>query len=555
MPRHDVATTAKFFISAYFFLFCLALFLAYVTAHVCTIGAPFWDEWLYTDPHETLAHLFRLHNSHPLALGKLLFVADYYLFDGRGNFLRVVLWLELASAVAAATVLAWLSGVRDVAILAGLACLAASLLFSPFAFENLRWGFQVAWVAGLAGAALAIASLAMFACTKKAGWLWLSCAAVLAGMSGLASALLVPFILIAMAVHLRLPRYAWVALFLAGALGWAAFLSHYEPGRLSNAALTEPRAAILYVLRYLGGIFGRAASYFSRYGVVAPDALRSAAIAGLTLVVANSALCLWFIGKRERNPGVVGLVALSAVCIVTALATAAGRISTPEFAISSRYTLTGSLYATATVALAYVFLRRRGNTRSCLVLSAGIVALLLLLLPPDVAIVRDLIGRNRVETQGITALVTGVDDLRALRKITLKPREAMALSADFKREAKYQFADRWARQVGSYFDGSRSPACPGTLEEGGKIGMVGMRVGGTVDRALTHGAREILLVDRKDVIAGYGRVTALPSDLYWRLTGVSVAFWQGHLRAGSLEGISVYAGRDDGFTCLVRQGQ
>jgi len=186
MPLRKDPSLANVLLIAYSILICAATFLALVTIHVGSWGAPYWDEWSYIDPRHYLPHLFRPHNMHPLATGKLLFAVDYYLFSGRGNFLRVILFLELAVSTASAVMLARLAGIGDRLPFACVLSAGVVFLFSPFAFENLVWGFQVAWVAGIAGPALSVAALAMFAERGGGRWLALSYAALVVGMFGLA---------------------------------------------------------------------------------------------------------------------------------------------------------------------------------------------------------------------------------------------------------------------------------------------------------------------------------------------------------------------------------
>lgn len=555
MWRQRYLSLSNVFLAGYSLLLCAAVWLALATMHVESIDAPFWDAWLYTNPPKVLADLFRLHNSHPLATGKLLFAVDYYLFSGRGNFLRAVLVLELASSVAAIILLARLAEITDRIALVAIGCTAVVLLFSPFAFENLTWGFQVAWVAGIAGPVVSVAALAIFAEKKTPGWLALSYAALVAGMFGLASALLAPFILSFMAYWLRLNWRVAAGFLFAAVIAWSLYIGNGDGAAHPTAALHMPGAVVLYVVRYLGGLPGSAANYFSYYRLNAPDALSAATYSGLILIVANSVLAWWHFRHAGRERGVVGLLAISAICLMTAGLTALGRISAPEMALSSRYTMTGSLYTAVTIAMAFSFFSRRSDRRPIFLLSSLVVVILALVLVAAVPVIRNLGERDREETAGLTALVAGVDDTRAIERLAFRPPDAIAESARLKREGKFHFANFWARRVGSRFETTSSTLCPGTIEAGEKIGTDGIRVNGTVARRLIGGAREIVLVDASGLIVGYGRVPARPSDLYWWLMWPDLASpWQGHLKAVSFTGITAYAGDQKGWTCRIGQG-
>jgi hypothetical protein len=543
----------RLFGAAYLLLALCALGAALVTVHIASLPGPFWDEWQYVNPSEILSHFFKPHNEHPLELGKFLLILDYNLFNGLGFLPRTVMWLEFAGACWAVVELARRAGLKERLSLCIIGSVTVCTIFSAFGWENLRWAFQVAYVAGFAGPTIAIGAVARYADKPSRGLLILAHIALLAGMFGLASGLFGPFVVAGMALALGLGRRTAGEFLITAVIGWGPYLIFRQPGQAHlSDALYHLDDLLLYGLRYLGGLYGMAFNYWNYFGVKAPSGLSLAAACGAVLLFANVVFTTWLSAKRQLSTGVIGLIALSVVCLLSAALTAVGRAQFgADQALSSRYAVGGALFLSTTLGLGFaVFhpapLRWRWNavlsTAGCLLLVAFII--------PDIPAIKNLQGRRAEEFSGMTALITGVRDEASINKVTFDIPGAIARAPEFRAAGKYEFADKWTGLMGSNFAPRTQANCPSRIPDSDLITPLGMRVAGDVPWP-GNGAREVIMVDGTGKMVGYGQLPPHPSDFYPFARPHKPARWAGHLALPSLRGIKGYLVAGNGDACRI----
>jgi hypothetical protein len=132
---------------------------AWTFAYVFWIGTsplPFGDQWdASLFPEESIRYLFRLHNEHRPALGRLVGVLDWYLADARNgvNASFIALCYPVVGLVLFKLVNTIVADWRRAAVLAGL---ASAITLSVAQWENMLWGFQTHFVGSFVFALLAL---------------------------------------------------------------------------------------------------------------------------------------------------------------------------------------------------------------------------------------------------------------------------------------------------------------------------------------------------------------------------------------------------------------
>lgn len=309
---------------------------------------PYWDQWETVVEYGRLRQgdlrfvdLFRQHNEHRIAVPRLVFLADYVLFEGRNIFcLAVILAFQLLHA----GLLVRLIGDLRRPFMAAGAALVFALLLSIGQWENFVWAFQVQFVEVFV---MATASYILLA--KAAGaqtpvgrlGLWIACAAclgvaVFSMANGIAAVAIAALLAVAMGAR-RWMIAGLVALFVSLSV---AHFHNYTPvaGHPTVAyALAHPLDFVTYVAAYLGNIAG-------------PLTLRPAT-AFLSSELRSVPVWLGFVGLAASAGGVArvmrrvavdrtDLVLLGVIAFIcaTAALTALGRLSFGlDQAYSSRY--------------------------------------------------------------------------------------------------------------------------------------------------------------------------------------------------------------------------
>jgi hypothetical protein len=380
------------------------------------VDIPFWDEWdwgsLVYAAHTgtlTFAQLWEPHNEHRILVPNLLMLA----LDRFGGWDPVREELVSLAVLALTQLVLWLLIRRTVpAARRGICFLAASALLLGLAqYENLDWGFQMAWFLCDLGLVFAVWQLAR---ASRSPWpLRLAIlAAVLASLSSSQGLLVWPAGLV---VVLLIPRgaavraTAWLA---SGAVTAAivrsgTFTSGAPPGHAGPGALLD------YVLIYLGSPLAMSWSYprSREAGIVLVLALLAIAVLGLRAPLA----------RRVR---LAPWLAVAAYAVLSGVLTAYGRAAFgPEQANSSRYSSISELAWVAALAGACVLIPR-GAARLGLV--AGLAAVVI-----GFSVAQSLAGdeqwRIRAERARVGRAAIAAGDPPALRAVYPQPRRATHL--------------------------------------------------------------------------------------------------------------------------------
>jgi hypothetical protein len=316
------------------------------------VNVPYWDEWEFvTVLQKSAAHMLRLgdlwaqHNEHRHLFPQIILLG---LSHPTHWDVRAELAANLVLAVAAFAVLAFLLR-RTVAPYGRAVHLLALgafawLLFSPVAWENWLWGWELSWFLDTLAVVAAVAILAAWPASRPAaaGFACAVVAAVVASYS-LAGGLLVwPACLALFVADRRFRRFIpiWLA---AAAATVTLFLRGYvgseSTGNL-HYVLEHPVAYARYALTYLGAPLSRDPSLAPALGLLVL-AVFAAAVAYLAL-------------RSPRSLGrAVPWVALGGYAVMAALMTGLGRahFGTGQ-SIASRYTTLSVLLPLAAIALA-----------------------------------------------------------------------------------------------------------------------------------------------------------------------------------------------------------
>ena len=303
-------------------------------------GVPWWDMWDgYVDFYLRASSgdwsaWWKLHNEHRLLLPDLFFYADLRWFGG-------FTWLPLIANLAAAGGLWWMLAlvwkrsrpadldpdvVHAVVWIIGVACLSWTQ------HDNFTVAFQLAFFLSCLVPLTAFVCLAGYADDRTHLWRFIA-AALLGTLSSvtLASGVVVPLLLFAFALFLRLRRWQIAVLGLLAVAVPVLYLSNYvaPPTHDSplHAWLQTPWQALWFVCLFLGGALTQL-----RLG------LEFAGVVGAMMI---GALC-WIGPRGMANARHAPWASVPAVflgyAVLTAFATASGRTSMgPLAALAGRY--------------------------------------------------------------------------------------------------------------------------------------------------------------------------------------------------------------------------
>lgn len=291
--------------------------------------------------HLNFHQLWSQHNEHRIAVGRLLYLSDLFLFGGR----NVSLLIEIAIVqVCHFALFLWIArkfgGVRGPALLT-LCGFLAYCFFSPLQMQNFDWGFQVVFL--MAGFAASLC----FACAL---WYWrisgssgaggglvlAGCmAAAFVSESSLANGLLVWPLLLLLAYLLRFSRLKLCIVLVFACLATAAYLNGYRtPGQHSNPLQTirEPFSVLKFVVTYFAFSWDRHLPNASNWPAIS-ESITAVAIGAVLIRTVQ------FARNRLRFNAVTAFLLVEMLfCIGSATMTATGRMNFGyQGATESRY--------------------------------------------------------------------------------------------------------------------------------------------------------------------------------------------------------------------------
>lgn len=423
---------------------------------------PWFDEWdtmrlfqqMEDGERSWLEGIFSQHNEHRLAIPRLFFALDFFVFGGTSIllFAATLLLQVVLAAIICAQIFRMEAGPGVKLALSGI---AAALLFSGQQMSIFLWAFQVQWPLVYGGAVLALYCGDGFVRARErspnsmAQWAWL----LAAGISGfcstfsMANGLLVWPLLIFLVVRFARP-FSWVAAVLTAGVAVAViglFLNHffrtgsYAVDILSVDGIVK---AIAFVVAYLGSPFvflGAAPVYI---------------VGTLVLLTAIGLGALLIFGRKFMTSS-EAMLALALLMIVgTAMITSAGRAAMGfAGATESRYVmpnligLSCLLAAVGSLAMRHPLLSEkpwRFVGLSALSVLVSIYAVgSHLKLPYDYAPIRD------IKSKAVSALVSGAHDVPAISGVTGHLTEgAIAMKGFLLRHGAGPYATVEARAVG-----------------------------------------------------------------------------------------------------------
>ena len=521
------------------------------------VPVPFWDTWDNITPSQLFSRFFQHHNEHRIVIPRMFFIADAFLDGGR----QVLPMLATHALVIANGCLVGLLARRllagPAAMQVALSAVFAGLFLSMQQLNILEWAFQVSWplVYGFA----MVAYLALFELEGRARLVAASGSALLAALSMANGALsLAPIIVLAAFLRdVRLLVFAALATVALLALQFAGLqpsqLPPFQGGALAYL-VGVAHFALLYVGTPLTAILAFA---FSRFG---PDPLRMGGpglaialptIVGALLVATFAALALREVLGRRRQSAALVLIATGGFVLVSALATATGRIGLGlQGAGDSRYGMGATLLTVCTAVLAARFAMARW--RNGWIWVAAFTAAIML---ASAMLQVRLAGRDRdwsnLRKLPAAAMLSGVDDDAAMRLVYPWKHQFPGLLAGVRESRLGVFADPWAAWLGHKL--------PLPVRRGACLGHVGAaevvqdvpgarRLAGWATHP-GHGlaAERVVITDRDATVVGYAFTGWLRPYLKGR-AGVPTVYagWYGYARPAAADPLTAYLLIDGG---------
>jgi hypothetical protein len=418
----------------------MPLLAAYVvvTSIAATVAGyspvPFGDMW-----NGTLGFLLRLqggdytiwwaqHNEHRIVLARLIFYVDQALLGG----LSILPFTVNVASAATATGVLCASAVRlarenqSSALETVAVCgFAAALAFSWIQSANFIWAFQASFFLAYVLPLSAFVLLAWSA--EKQHTVGFATAALLGILSAgtLANGVLVLPIMVVLSLWCKTSTAQRLTLgllaVLVPVLYFASYQSHAGHDSISATLARDPIGLLRYTFIYLG-------SPVHHLVFQEPGNLVLAGASGLLMVLAFAWSARVLFKRQPPNPTAAALLAFIGYVIVSALATAGGRLSFGlEQALAGRYT-TPTLLAWA--CLAIVLWADRPHpppTRQTALMSLMLVTAVALALRQNSA--TQFAGEARsARTSAALALALGIQDNERIRRVFPDARYALSVT-------------------------------------------------------------------------------------------------------------------------------
>jgi hypothetical protein len=434
---------------------------------------PLFDQWGHLDPRMCIEHLFDLHNEHRIALTKLLFAADTWLFGGR-NLLEFFVTGSLFVSIA---VIYWQAARFKEGLdkYQGLLVFGVMLCFTlnPLTVGSLLWAMHVqnSGVYFLAILAFWLIALSSSHRTKTGSLSLLLLAATTGVVATFTSAngLLVGIFLVieGFALGIGLPA---IAILITSALGAIMLFLHGNPatGSVLSAILSNPLEIGKFFLIFLGSIVRQATTVSDT-----PVAESLALVLGfLSIVFILVHLVVCVSHRRHRGPerfSVFSLV-VSLFLLASAVLISVGRT---RFGITQAYTehynLLRVLYwANLLISIVAVTeMKQMWNVLRMLGLASAVIFVLEIPIRAD-----GMRYRDAALNQSAAALASDVYDPAPWHLINLWDESNLPVVAFMKQQVRYLrqnhlsiFHDQPAKWLGGPIEGlpGGATSCPGGI--------------------------------------------------------------------------------------------
>ncbi len=341
-----------------------------------SVNVPFEDEWTTVGllrragaGRLTLAALWAPHNENRMLVPRLLVLA----LAGPTHFdTRVEMWLGSAFLFVAIGLLLAVyarSGGRSWWWMVP----PGALLLSWVQFENILWGFQIAWYLILLALFLMLTLLVRP--PRRRHLAAAAVCALVASLSSLQGLFLWPCGLVMLSARGVERRYRWWWLG-AGLATTALYFAGYHAGTAGGRPLSygveHPVMALDYLLVAIGGFVP---GLYLLVGTVPPAQTVATGVVGAIVLAAAAAVTLGWVRVGRREPDLQVAVALFLFAALFDAALVVGRLGLGVAqAAASRYTTYDLLWPVG-IWLGLAAFRRRTRRRSSVVLAGGLAAL------------------------------------------------------------------------------------------------------------------------------------------------------------------------------------
>ncbi|MEI7295336.1 hypothetical protein WCQ02_24610 [Paraburkholderia tropica] len=491
---------------------------------------------------------FEQHNEHRLTFSRLIFFADVRYFGGR-NVFSLFASLVLAGLLCLTFYRVTVHNRPAISRWSkiGLAGVTMALTFSWLQQENFTWGFQSQWYAVYLFGLLAFHSLERAGQARSNSVVWLGIAIVSAATAAysMSSGLLVFPVLLIQAIYLRLSLRQVLAVAVAGAAVWYAYLHGWTPITSNGgikSMLLHPADACRYVLLYLGS-----PADGTRLGIAGAYACGFVMLATVALWTVR-ALCL-----RKTPPAAIALLAFSVFIVLNAAATTSGRLWMGlETALASRYTtasLTGWL-----AMLIFTALNTRTENRRRLVFAGAVCAMLIVAVAQRLAVRGDydLTWQRMV---GGLATREHVFDLSVTRPVYPFPDRLAKIVPVIEAAHISIFADNQPDYVASPAKVTTSSTCEGYVDQLSRSETSDMYIahGWIYDASTHHAPRNIVITAPDGRTVGIGLAGGQRDDVSAQL-GHNARFsgWTAFIHRPPEGQIHVTASTSGGTWCSLR---
>jgi len=268
-------------------------------------------------------------NEHRILVARIQFLLDYGLFDGTNVFLFAAIAASSLLLAGTFAVAVWLD-TRDWLLALGTLAVAGTATMSPAGIENLNWSFQVQFIQVFLFGAAAVLALVVAARSATSSQRALASAgaaiAAVAATYSMANGLIAWFVVVGLAVALKVPRRTTLALTTVGVVTAFSFLWHFEFS--TRGSISDPVGLVHFVALYLGSAL---------WGAGATEA---ALVGGVGLVLFPVLCVLAWNDRAGRSVALPFGAGVATFILLTATQTALGRLvlGTSQ-ALSSRYSI------------------------------------------------------------------------------------------------------------------------------------------------------------------------------------------------------------------------
>jgi hypothetical protein len=535
---------------------------------------PFHDEWdmlanwdqVKSHTGSALWSIYDQHNEHRIAVPRLLFFSDIFLFDGKGYLnLAGIFVVQILNALLITLLIVRAIPLPTFIRIATFGFVFCAM-FSTLQFNNLFWGFQFQFVSVFWFAALAFIFLsdrapatsqhknATVSFPQALGILF-SIVASFTMANGLLTWV------IGLAIGLR-DRWKWgkLSFFLSVAtvVFWFYFRDYRPVTGHTNPidALQTPWLLFQYTALYLGHSLS---PWNERFATI---------LGGIAIVLTCFLFVVFFTDKNNRvfrTKETRVLISISAFILATALITGLGRLSFGiEQATSGRYatpslifwiTLAGTLGSISLVERIFRWLSRGMAAYIC-------ATVFLVVVSYQANWIQAKHDWKTRKMAAASALLTNIFDDSYLRAVYPRPKRLKELNEVLERKGLSFYSIDWAnlpgKRITEHFISTTATTCRGHLDAVDDVESDdnGFRLHGwAVDTDTSRPSETVVFATEDSDIVGIAFTGRPRSDVEKLYPGIKDSGWFGHARVNPGQRITAYALVEGGRSACQLKGQ